>query len=80
MLFETWRQYAEHQSLGSKNEPGKAAEPAISLSIGKTRQEVISVLYSPRQTVMKMSRLLGGIATTGIVPRRILAAARSTDF
>jgi hypothetical protein len=48
MLFETWRQYAEDLSLGSKNEPGKAAERAISQSIEKTRKEVISVLHSLR--------------------------------
>jgi len=48
MLFETTRQYAEDLSLGSKNEPGKAAERAISQSIEKTRKEVISVLHSLR--------------------------------
>ena len=48
MLFETWRQYAEDLSLGSKNEQGKAAERAISQSIEKTRKEVISVLHSLR--------------------------------
>ena len=80
MLCEPWRQYAEHQSLGSKNEPGKVAEPAISQSIEKNRKEVISVLYPPRQTVMKMGRLFSRIATTGTVSRWVLAAARCTDF
>ena len=48
MLCETWRQYAEDLSLGLKNGPGKAEEPAISQSIEKTRKEVISVLHSLR--------------------------------